>query len=151
MTLRQRIAAGGITFKNEEVLLVRYPDGNGGSYLAAPGGGLEDHENIIQAIIRETKEETNIIVKPIRVVIIEDLTNNIIKMSKVWMICDYIEGEICETEESKKEGIIEAAWFNKNQLEKEIVYPEQLKKNEWNQLLSDKWQVECPPSREMQN
>src|SRR4030042_4742280 len=97
MTLKHRIAAGGITFRQNEVLLVRYTDGNGGTYLAAPGGAVEDHENIIQAIIRETKEETNVIVKPKREVIIEDLTCLEFKMSTVWLICDNIQGVLKRT------------------------------------------------------
>ena len=151
MTLPHRIAAGGITFRNGVVLLVRYQPSNSESYLAAPGGALEDHENIIQAIIRETKEETNIIVKPRRVVIIEDLICKAFKMSKVWMVCDYISGEISATSESIKEGIIIADWFARSQLNNEVVYPKQLLEKTWNVLNSADWQVEIPPYGEMDN
>jgi hypothetical protein len=34
-----------------------------------------------------------------------------IEMSKVWMICKIVEGEVRRTEGAEKEGIIEAAWF----------------------------------------
>jgi 8-oxo-dGTP pyrophosphatase MutT (NUDIX family) len=54
-----RIAAGGLIFKGDKVLLVRYRDsGSSQTFLVGPGGKLEDDENILQAIIRETKEET---------------------------------------------------------------------------------------------
>ena len=73
MSKPRRIAAGGITFKGDTVLLVRYRQSdNSGTYLVGPGGALEDNENVVQAIIRETKEETGIAVKPKRVVAIED-------------------------------------------------------------------------------
>jgi len=66
-----RIAAGGITFKGNTVLLVRYRhNNNSGTYLVGPGGALENNVNVIQAIIRETKEETGITVKPKQVVAI---------------------------------------------------------------------------------
>jgi ADP-ribose pyrophosphatase YjhB (NUDIX family) len=149
MTIDHRIAAGGITFNDNAVLLVRYNDSSIGTYLAAPGGALEDNENIIQAVIRETKEETNVIVQPQRVVIIEDLVYKQYKMSKVWMICKFIQGEIRKTSESEKEGIIEAAWFTRNQLDGEKVYPEQLLNIDWEKLISDNWQVVCPASRKV--
>ena len=85
MSKPHRVAAGGITFKGNTVLLVRYRDSNkSGTYLVGPGGALEDNENIVQAIIQETKEETGIAVKPKRVVAIEDLMCAHFKMIKVW-------------------------------------------------------------------
>jgi 8-oxo-dGTP diphosphatase len=147
MTLPHRIAAGGLTFKDDAVLLVRYADGNGGSFLAAPGGGLEDGENIPQAVIRETLEETNISVLPRKVVLIEDLEYPTFKMCKTWMVCEYLDGTIAETKESRTEGILEAGWFTKAQLVVERVYPAQLLQSDWEEFKSDPWSVRCPPSR----
>lgn len=147
MSKPHRIAAGGITFHDNAILLVRYRDGNGGTYLVCPGGALEDNENVVQAIVRETMEETNVKVQPKRVVIIEDLICYHYKMVKVWMTCDLIGGNVSNTEEAKKEGIIETAWFTKAQLTNEIVFPTPLIQSDWIQLRSENWQVECLPSR----
>jgi hypothetical protein len=68
-------------------------------------------------------------------------------MSKVWIACEYIGGEIGQTEEAKIEGIIDAAWFTKAQLTDEVVFPQALIQNDWDLLRSEKWQVECPLSR----
>ena len=54
MNRPHRIAAGGLIFKSDMVLLVRYRDANGGTYLVGPGGKLKDDENVAQAIVRET-------------------------------------------------------------------------------------------------
>jgi len=112
MKLPRRISAGGFIFKDDAVLLVRYRDHNSDSntatYLVAPGGAVEDEENVVEAIIRETKEETDITVKPIRVIAIEDLVDTSVKMIKVWMVCDIVEGEVTRTDEAAKETIIEA-------------------------------------------
>jgi ADP-ribose pyrophosphatase YjhB (NUDIX family) len=142
-----RIAAGGITFKDDAVLLVRYADSRGGTYLVGPGGALEDDENVVQAIIRETLEETSVSVQPRRVVIIEDLICSRVKMCKVWMICEVVEGRIRRTEGAEKEGIIEAGWFTRAQLAGEVVFPPPLLQFDWAQLRSEDWQVACLPSR----
>ena len=142
-----RIAAGALVFNGDAILLVRYPDGKGGTYLVGPGGGLKDHENVIQAIVREVQEETGVTVQPERVAIIEDLLGSRFKMSKTWMTCQFIEGEVCRTEGAEIEGIIEAAWFTKDQLAREKVFPPTLLENDWTQLRSETWQVKCLPTR----
>jgi len=147
MSKPHRIAAGGLIFKEDAILLVRYCDENGGTYLVGPGGALKDHENVIQSIMREALEETGVTVKPERVVIIEDLLCSQFKMSKVWMTCHVVEGDVCRTKGAEKEGIIEAAWFTKAQLAGEVVFPPPLNQHDWNQLRSENWRVECLPSR----
>lgn len=149
MNLPRRISAGGFIFKDNAVLLVRYRDPNShtATYLVAPGGGLEDDENVVQAIIRETKEETGITVRPIRVIAIEDLVDTSVKMIKVWMVCDIVEGEVSQTDEAAKETIIEAGWFTRNQLVNEVVFPPILMQHDWEQFRTGAWQMECLPSR----
>jgi 8-oxo-dGTP diphosphatase len=143
-----RISAGGIVFKGNTVLLVRYRNsGKEGTYLVCPGGRLEDNENIIQAIIRETKEETGVTVEPKRVVAIEDLICSRFKMIKIWMVCEIVDGQVHKTREAEQEGIIEAAWFTKDQLANEVVYPSPLMQHDWDQFGTGTWQVECLPSQ----
>jgi ADP-ribose pyrophosphatase YjhB (NUDIX family) len=147
MSLPHRIAAGGIIFLDSKVLLVRYNDGRGGSFLAGPGGKLEDDENIVQAIIRETREETGVLVAPQRVVAIEDLVGSRYKMSKVWMVCEVAGGQVRATPEAEQEGIIEAGWFSRPQLAGEVVFPPFLMQQDWEQLRDEQRPVICLPSR----
>jgi len=147
MSKRHRIAAGGLIFKGDAILLVRYRDGDGGTYLVGPGGALRDHENAIQAIAREVREETGVTVRPERVVVIEDLLCSRFKMCKIWMTCQVVEGEVCRTVEAEKEGIIEAAWFTRYQLAGEVVFPHPLMEYDWDQLRSGSWQALCLPNR----
>ncbi len=109
---------------------------------------MEDNENIVQAIIRETQEETGIIVEPKRVLAIEDLICSRFKMIKVWMLCEIVAGVVHRTEGAKKESIVEAAWFTKDQLVNEVVFPSLLMRHDWEQFQAETWQVECLPSRE---
>jgi ADP-ribose pyrophosphatase YjhB (NUDIX family) len=156
MSKPHRIAAGGLTFKDDAVLLVRYQESKGGTYLVGPGGALEDEENVVQAIVRETKEETGLTVQPEKVVAIEDLVCSSFKMSKVWMTCEVVNGQISNTEGAKKEGIIEVGWFTRElgwftreQLAGEVVFPPTLMQHDWAQLQADGWTVECLPSRKI--
>ncbi len=143
-----RIAAGGIIFRGTEVLLVRYHGSNPeGTYLAGPGGGAEDEENIVQTIIRETQEETGITVEPKRVIAIEDLDCTRYKMIKVWMFCEIVAGEIRKTAAAEIEGIVEAGWFTQEQLCQEKVYPDLLKQYDWRLFHADSWRAVIYPTR----
>jgi 8-oxo-dGTP diphosphatase len=142
-----RIAAGGIVLKDDTVLLVRYSKTGGRSILVGPGGRLESGENAVQAIIRETMEETGVLVRPDKVLWIEDLECSQFKMCKIWLRCDVVSGAVAPTGGARAEGITEAAWFTRSQLANETVYPPPLMRHDWDELRSDTWRVECLPSR----
>lgn len=94
MTRPHRIAAGGIIIRDGAILLVRYRDSDESTYLVGPGGGLEEAENAIEAIIRETMEETAVTVRPSKVIAIEDLRCSRFKMCKIWMLCEATSGHL---------------------------------------------------------
>ena len=141
-----RIAAGGIILKEDAILLVRYGTGPD-SYLVGPGGAVEEMENIEQAIVRETMEETGITVRPYKVLWIEDLQCSRYKMSKTWMLCDTVTSDVVKTEGARAEGITEARWFSKDELVDTVVFPPPIMQTDWNKLFSDRWQTVCLPSR----
>ena len=142
-----RIAAGGIILKDDAILLVRYNRSSGGSYLVGPGGGLNPGENMVQAIIRERMEETGVMVRPRRVLWIEHLQCTGFTMQKSWMLCDVVSGEVVPTDSARAEGITEAGWFKKGQLENEVVYPPPIMQHDWDEFRSDNWEAQCLPSR----
>lgn len=145
--LPHRIAAGGIVIRGDAILLVRYSDNTGGSYLVGPGGALKDGENAPDAIIRETREETGVTVRPVRLLWVEDLQCKRFKMSKAWMLCEAVSGEVTRTQGAIAEGITQAGWFTKSQLLGETVYPPPVMGHGWTQFSSASWQALCLPSR----
>jgi 8-oxo-dGTP pyrophosphatase MutT (NUDIX family) len=142
-----RIAAGGIVLKEDTILLVRYPKANDSSYLVGPGGALESGENAIEAIARETIEETGITVRPHKVLFIEDLLCSRFKMCKIWMLCDVVSGIVVPTDGAKAEGIVQAAWFARDQLIYEEVFPSPILQYDWNEFRSNRWETLCLPSQ----
>jgi 8-oxo-dGTP diphosphatase len=130
-----RIAGGGIVIHNGKILLVRYKNNSSGSFLAAPGGGAENNENIKDTVVREILEETGILVEPISVIMIEDLDCSNFKMCKIWMNCRYVKGEIAQTQKAVTEGIYDVRWYTRDELKNETVYPSMIMNKSW-ELLS---------------
>lgn len=48
-----RVSAGAIVIKDNEALLVRAKNSDGGDFLVGPGGGVESNEGINHAVVRE--------------------------------------------------------------------------------------------------
>ena len=64
-----RHRAGGLLIENGKILLIhriKNINGERKEYYVAPGGGIEDKENIVDATIRELKEETGLNVELIK-------------------------------------------------------------------------------------
>ena len=133
--------------------MVRYPAGpKFGSttpYLVAPGGGLEDGEEYADAAVREVREETGLIVAVIKPLAVEDLVCSLWRCCKLWFLCEYVSGEVRETDESKVEGITEVGWFTKAELSREVVYPWLLTQFDWDAFASPDWQVQWAGLRQM--
>lgn len=66
-----RYSMKAIIIKDGKVLVERCNTGHG-DWLKLPGGGQEWGETVIEALKRECKEELNIEVEPIRLVLIRD-------------------------------------------------------------------------------
>jgi ADP-ribose pyrophosphatase YjhB (NUDIX family) len=47
-----RICAGAIVIQEDQILLVRYNNTDGKSYLVGPGGAVLSNEGIYQAVVR---------------------------------------------------------------------------------------------------
>lgn len=131
MTRLHRIAGGAIIVRDDRILLVRYRNRDGSTYLAAPGGGALEHETVAEAAVRETWEETGLRIAVGRVLLIEDIVASQFKMCKVWQVAGVVDGEITATEGARLEGIVEARWFTRSELDHETVYPWIIQAHDW--------------------
>jgi 8-oxo-dGTP diphosphatase len=143
MILPHRIAAGAIVIRDDRILLVRYLSQDGSSYLVAPGGAVEQAEGLQDAAIRETLEETGVTGAARKVLCIEELLCNQFKLCKVWILCEVVSGEVKPTEGAKREGIVEAKWYGRQELENETVFPQIIKDYSWPSLRANDWEAKC--------
>jgi ADP-ribose pyrophosphatase YjhB (NUDIX family) len=141
MPREPRISAGAIVIHRNRILLVRTQDEPGKTYLVAPGGGVEDGEGINQAVVREVREETGLEVAPRRILFVEDLFWSRYRILKIWFLCDLVRGQIAGTGEAAAEGILEAGWYSRQQLQNESVYPVPILAHDWNAFFRDTWEA----------
>jgi 8-oxo-dGTP diphosphatase len=140
MEREHRISAGAIVIRQDKILLVRYKNNSGDSYLVGPGGGVMNNEGLNQAVIREVREETGLEVAPRRILFVEDLVSSRYRLVKIWFLCDLIGGQLADTQDARKEGITEVGWYRRDQLHDEVVYPPPLLTHNWNTFFKDTWE-----------
>jgi ADP-ribose pyrophosphatase YjhB (NUDIX family) len=139
VTIRaHRISAGAIVIQDDKILLVRYNDKHNSNYLVGPGGGVySDDESITQALRREVKEETGLEVNPFKLLFVEDLLSSQNRHAKIWFLCDVVGGLVEKTQGALDEGIIEARWYQRDELTNEVVYPPVLLDESWQSFFTD--------------
>jgi 8-oxo-dGTP diphosphatase len=138
-----RISAGAVIIENDHILLVRYGTaGNSGNFLVGPGGGVLSDEGTDQAVVREVREETGLAVIPGRILFVEDLLSKDYRSTKIWFLCKLNGGQLTNTAGALEEGITEARWYRRNQIENEVVFPPTLLSHDWAAFLGTTWETE---------
>jgi 8-oxo-dGTP diphosphatase len=145
-----RISAGAIVIREDRILLVRYSNAEGKSFLVGPGGGVLGNEGLYQAVMREVREETGIEVRPFRILFVEDLLYQHYRIEKIWLLCNLVGGQLARTQGAIEEGIAEAMWYRKDQLQNEVVYPPTLLSYNWNAFFQDIWEARYLPLRKVE-
>ena len=148
MSRELRISAGAIIIQEERILLVKHGAArHGRNFWVGPGGRVENNESISQAAAREVKEETGLDVSPSKILFVEDLISPRNRVVKIWFLCQPIGGDLIETQSAVDEGIVEARWYRKEELEDEVIYPSILINTDWRAFLQDNWEVKYLESK----
>ena len=140
METEHRISAGAVVIQEDQVLLVRYDGSGERSYLVGPGGGVLGNESLHQAVVREVREETGLEVSPQTVLFVEDLASRRHRIVKVWFLCNLIGGELADTKGALEEGITNVAWYRRDELPNEVVYPPELLSYDWGAFPQRSWE-----------
>lgn len=92
-------AVGAIVFREGAVLLVKRADEPNRGRWSVPGGSLEVGETVEEAAVRETREETGVTVRPVRVVDVLDYVEREDSGRVKWhyvlidVLCEHVSGE----------------------------------------------------------
>lgn len=99
--------------------------------MVGPGGGVLGNEGIHQAVVREVREETGLEVNPQKVLFVEDLLSRRHRIVKIWFLCNLIGGQLTNAQGALEEDITDVAWYGKDELLNEVVYPPSLLSYDW--------------------
>lgn len=136
--MKTRIQSRVVTYdsKNKSVLLVR---NHGRKFWCAPGGGLEDDEDVKQCAVREMLEETGMHIDIKRMLYVQELHDEkeaMIIIELFWL-AELSHEQVLDNNHvdfDLDEGIEEARWFTKKELQNITVYPITLKDAFWNNI-----------------
>lgn len=143
--MRFRVRAAAIILNNSrEVLLVLHRSPiTGEEWWTLPGGGIENDESAIEAVIREIKEECGIECKPKSLVYVREFIGG--HQEKVHHVELYFTAEVDNYDietgldpELEEQYIVESRFLSKEEIESAdiSVYPEVLKHRFWDDLES---------------
>lgn len=135
--MKHRISSGGIVVVDGCVLLVRHFVENSYDFFVAPGGGVKFGENILEAAVREVREETGLVVEATKPIYLEQFHQPGVQHIKTWVLCEFISGEISTAApEATREHIVSASFFGQKQLKgiSKPLFPDVLANQFWNDL-----------------
>ncbi len=112
--VRKKIASRALIVKDNKIAILYSKKYN--AYIT-PGGGIEENETLEDACIREAKEETGLIVKPIKQVAVLDCNYPRIRIVHNYFLCEYLS-ETKETERTDHEHDqdLELKWLSLKEL-----------------------------------
>ena len=124
-----------LALRDGKILLVRHFRPGKHDFWSGPGGGVEGDEELYQAAEREAFEETGLHVRAHGLAYIDELIDGSGRMVKFWFQADYVSGEIdVSRNPAEGESIIQAGWFDRDDLPAGHVFPEILRDRLWSDL-----------------
>jgi 8-oxo-dGTP diphosphatase len=122
MSKRPYVGVGVIIMKGDQVLLMRRRNSHGDGTWSSPGGHLEYGESPEACAIRESQEETGVIIADVT---FRAITNDLFETEEkhyvtIWMEGRYVSGE---PRINSQREMSELGWFSWDALPQPLLYP----------------------------
>lgn len=137
--MKNRIRSAVILIQDQKILLVKHVDPSTGvEWWVPPGGGLEDQDDsILSCAVRETHEETGLVVSAGRLVYLREFVERSTQTRHVelyFLGSDY-SGELTLANVAgsgpDEDYIQQIAWLSKEEIQGLTVYPQELQGEFW--------------------
>lgn len=93
---RIRVRVCGICLREGKILLVNHKLYLNHDFWSPPGGGLEFGETASEAVEREVREETGLLVKVENFLFVEEYVNPPLHTVEIFFQCNVVSGELCK-------------------------------------------------------
>jgi len=134
--MKVRIVSRSVIYNNNKnkILLVK---NKGGDFWYPPGGEWDyEREDILQAAVRETKEEVGLNIKILRLLYLQEFhaTANTIFFEVFWLATP-LQNKSLDKKHIDAGGKVETGkWFSRDELQSLKVFPKRLKDSFWESL-----------------
>lgn len=133
--MRYGISCGAVILDAGKVLLVHHREQGKYDFWVLPGGRLEGSESILDCIRREVWEETNLEIKPGKILYIQEFVQPEYHFIKPFLLCEITGGKLSlKNNSADKNFLVEARFFGQKELAGRLVYPEILNEEFWQDL-----------------
>jgi ADP-ribose pyrophosphatase YjhB (NUDIX family) len=135
--MRYGISAGALVVRDRQILLVHHRQAGRFDFWVPPGGSLEGEESIFDCARRETREETGLEVDLDRIVYVQEFLEPGYHFCKFFITCKAFRGSLSLAGINPAESfLVDARFFRREDLQDLIVYPEILKTQFWDDLVT---------------
>ena len=133
--MRHRIAAGALVVDGGRLLVVHHRKAAAYDFWVAPGGGVVGAEDLPSTAVRETAEETGLIVEAMSLAYVEELISSGTRQCKFWYLARLVGGALSvKSAAAQTEHIIEAAFLTPEALRGKVAYPPVVTEQFWADL-----------------
>ena len=117
------VGVGVLIFKGSTILLGQRLGKHGTNTWGPPGGGVEFGESFEDCAIRETKEETGLLIQDVTVIAV---TNNVFTAENTHCVSVFLRAQYDASQQVKNmepDKVAEWRWFNMNNLPDKLFLP----------------------------
>ena len=147
--MKHRIAAGALVVENDRLLVVRHRIVGRYDFWVPPGGGVLGAEELTTAAIRETFEETGLVVEVGALAYVDEIASPEFRQCKFWYLAHVTGGSLLVPSNAAAEHIVEAQFLGQQQLRATTVFPDVLASEFWAHLREGFAEPRCLGVREM--